>query len=210
MPIGQTHCVYVANLSYLGAVSAVVWRDMCSTISVLLASNAERSCALVMMPNVCSKGAGLSTAESVKETVRAVETLLEDTTYNLAVRYFVLQFNENDRCSDKRALAAHGAMIIRNTCRMHQRRHVVASQDWDPVSVFRHSRLWATQAVPGLVPVHPRSRFVNPASAVALELGGINVNRLSDAAEYKQHITGPAMWGAVPSLAERELWACQQ
>lgn len=194
VPLEQAYRIYICNLSYLGAGHAVVSRDVCRLLGDFLAANAERSCGLILMPNVCAKGAEWATAESVKGAVRAIEDLLADDAFCLAVRYFVLQFNENEMYTDKRALSVHGAMLVNSA-----RRQVTAGSavTTELVSVFRRSRLWAVQAVPGLVPVHPRSAFVMPASTVALELGAGHGKRLSDAAEFKQHISGPAMWSAV-------------
>ena len=144
--------------------------------------------AIVFLPNSGVMGAGCGTAATTSAQ-RAVAASLEDECWKLEVRECQLLWDEASMYSAQRALA-HPFLIA------FSRDKVADGEGFR--NKFSRSHLYVRRALVN-VPVMQRAQFVNPSRKVDTINVGLDT-KLSEAAEMKQHISGPAFYSAVPGL----------
>lgn len=194
LPSDGVFRVIVVNLTLLGSNHGQCMTDLARILGDMISAAPERTCAIVLHPNVCSKGHVGCTPESVQAACRKVEDALNDGAHQLICRIFGLQFSESDMYSTQRPLQHMGVMCLSDI-----RRQVTlgnGSVSMELISDFRASSLWTRQCVPGVLGVRPRVKFVNPLDMDGVELGMANA-RLSGPQEFKQHVTGEPLWASV-------------
>jgi len=144
--------------------------------------------AVVILPNSGVMGAGCGPAATTSAQ-RAVAAALEDECWKLEVRECQLLWDEASMYSAQRALA-HPFLIA------FSRDKVADGEGFR--NKFSRSHLYVRRALVN-VPVMQRAQFVNPSRKVDTINVGLDTE-LSEAAEMKQHISGPAFYSAVPGL----------
>ena len=172
--------VYVCNLCYAGPSHGGLMVDICRLLANKVTADPDRSVGVVILPNTGVHG---SATTSMGPTVaqRSATQMFEDAAFKLEVRDFVLLCDKTTMYSKIRSLIHPALMLFSDSKHVDKPNHRCH---------FAESELYWRKAVFS-IPTLARDDFVNPASLPTIDG---KQQRLSEAAEGKQHITGVGLW----------------
>jgi len=175
----------MANLTYLGCGHSSALQDLARAVADLMAASPQRAATLVFMPNTPQKGMGHN--NHAEEFVRAArrQTLekFEDSMWKLDSRECTFHFDETQMYSTWRALSQTMLFVMSDGADKND-------------ATWRRSMVWSRKCILGDMPVLQRTDFINPMDKTE---GQTSIKKfLSEAAEFKQHVTGVAFYKQVP------------
>ena len=174
----------LANLTFLGPGHSGMMQDLARVIADFLAASTNQAAAMVLMPNTAQVGSGANhTEDFVRSARRQVMEKLEDQMWKMESRECTFHFDELKMYSANRPLSHSGLFMISDECEKDK-------------AHWKRSVVWTRRCIPGVMSVLPRNEFLNPLD----EMEGVtNMKKLlSEAAEYRQHVTGVPFYQEVP------------
>ena len=167
--------VYIVNLTALGNTATRALREVTRIVADACAHCPERTCGIIISPNVASYGVTYDEME-ILNVQDETETFVRQPEYNLRVRRGQFVFKHDSINSRTRSCVHPLLMCISDQANV---------ETGELVSLFAASQLWHRRAVID-IKMKPNNEYVVPVQGQT----AISVENLSKSQLHKQHISG--------------------
>ena len=175
IPTANQFTVYLVNLTAPGSMAMRALREATRLVADACAHCPERTCGIIIAPNVAGHGKTYDEVE-IQKVQDEAEAFLRQESYSLKVRRGQFVFS-NESINSRTRSCVHPLLMCLSD-------HLHA-ESGELVSLFQNSQLWHRRAVSG-IKMKPNSDYVVPIQGQT----AINVENLSKAQVHKQHVTG--------------------